>query len=412
MSTPIPPNIKLEGLDLYAPRGARTPSAPGSQDLPSQTCPDVPECDPLGAESKQPQAAATESIVAGGRPVDDAIETTHSFRDREPSISALSLPPAPKLRSEGHPVDEPPPPTSPPWLAHHVDKTAQRRRLPLDPGIVPPPTGVRPDIVTPILIVLIAGCAAIVGLTMISPFQPDAHPPKRTSESGPTAASTVNKAGSEPRLVVDVQKAFANEPLSLGVSVDSATGHESLLLTDLALGTRLSAGVPVSEASWQLAPRDLSGAYVYAPRDFIGIMSTAVNLLTANQRLIESRTMRLEWIAKSNSSPPTKHTEPEAVNAPAVQPMSPDDAVLLERGRDLLKSGDVASARLLFQRLASSGIADAALALAATYDRRYLAQHNLIGVASDEPKAHDWYRRASELGSAEAGRILAQTNGN
>ena len=37
---------------------------------------------------------------------------------------------------------------------------------------------------------------------------------------------------------------------------------------------------------------------------------------------------------------------------------------------------------------------------------------NLIGVASDEPKAHDWYQRASELGSAEAGRILAQTNGN
>src|SRR5580700_6367219 len=233
MSTPIPPNIKLEGLDLYAPRGARTPSAPGSQDSPSQTCSDVPECDPLRAESKQPHAAAAESLGAGGTPVDDAIETTHSFRDREPSISALSLPPAPKLRSEGHPVDEPPPPTSPPWLAHRVDKTAQRRRLPLDPGIVPPPTGVRPGIVTPILIVLIAACAAIVGLTMISAFQPDAHPPKRTSESIPTAASTVNKAGSEPRLVVDVQKAFANEPLSLGVSVDSATGHESLLLAGL-----------------------------------------------------------------------------------------------------------------------------------------------------------------------------------
>jgi hypothetical protein len=227
MSTPIPPNIKLEGLDLYAPRSARTPSAPGNQDSPSES-PDVPECDPLRAESKQSHAAATESLGAGGTPVDDAIEKTHSFRDREPSISALPLPPAAKLRSEGHAVDEPPPPTSPPRLAHDVDKTAQRRRLPLDPGIVPPPTGVRPDIVTPILIVLTAGCAAIVGLTMISAFQPDAHPSKRTSESIPTAASTVNKAGSEPRLVVDVQKAFANEPLSLGVSVDSATGHESL----------------------------------------------------------------------------------------------------------------------------------------------------------------------------------------
>jgi hypothetical protein len=409
MSTPIPPNIKLEGLDLYAPRGARTPSAPGSQDSPSQTCPDVPECDPLRAESKQPHAAATESLGAAGSPVDDAIETTHSFRDREPSVSALSLPPAPKLRSEGHPVDEPPPPTSPPWLAHDVDRTAQRRRLPLDPGIAPPPTGVRPDIVTPILIVLIAGCAAVVGLTMISAFQPDAHPPKRTSESIPTAASTVNKAGSEPRLVVDVQKAFANEPLSLGVSVDSAAADESLMLAGLALGTRLSAGVPVSEASWQLAPRDLNGVYVYAPKDYVGIMNTAIELLSANQRLIESRAVRLEWIAKSDS-PPTKRIEPGVLNARAVQPMSPENAVLMEKGQVLIRSGDIASAQLLFQRLANAGIADAALALAATYDPQYLAQHNLIGVAGDETKARSWYQRASELGSVEAGRILARTD--
>ena len=409
MSTPIPPNIKLEGLDLYAPRGARTPSAPGSQDLPSQTCPDVPECDPLRAESKQPHAAATELLGAAGSPVDDAIETTHSFRDREPSVSALSLPPAPKLRSEGHPVDEPPPPTSPPWLAHDVDRTAQRRRLPLDPGIAPPPTGVRPDIVTPILIVLIAGCAAVVGLTMISAFQPDAHPPKRTSKSIPTAASTVNKAGSEPRLVVDVQKAFANEPLSLGVSVDSAAADESLMLAGLALGTRLSAGVPVSEASWQLAPRDLNGVYVYAPKDYVGIMNTAIELLSANQRLIESRAVRLEWIAKSDS-PPTKRIEPGVLNARAVQPMSPENAVLMEKGQVLIRSGDIASAQLLFQRLANAGIADAALALAATYDPQYLAQHNLIGVAGDETKARSWYQRASELGSVEAGRILARTD--
>ena len=409
MSTPIPPNIKLEGLDLYAPRGARTPSAPGSQDSPSQTCPDVPECDPLRAESKQPHAAATESLGAAGSPVDDAIETTHSFRDREPSVSALSLPPAPKLRSEGHPVDEPPPPTSPPWLAHDVDRTAQRRRLPLDPGIAPPPTGVRPDIVTPILIVLIAGCAAVVGLTMISAFQPDAHPPKRTSKSIPTAASTVNKAGSEPRLVVDVQKAFANEPLSLGVSVDSAAADKSLMLAGLALGTRLSAGVPVSEASWQLAPRDLNGVYVYAPKDYVGIMNTAIELLSANQKLIESRAVRLEWIAKSDS-PPTKRIEPGVLNARAVQPMSPENAVLMEKGQVLIRSGDIASAQLLFQRLANAGIADAALALAATYDPQYLAQHNLIGVAGDETKARSWYQRASELGSVEAGRILARTD--
>jgi TPR repeat protein len=81
--------------------------------------------------------------------------------------------------------------------------------------------------------------------------------------------------------------------------------------------------------------------------------------------------------------------------------MSPENAVLMEKGQVLMRSGDIASARLLFQRLANAGIADAALALAATYDPRYLAQHNLIGVAGDETKARDWYQRASELGSTE-----------
>jgi len=279
------------------------------------------------------------------------------------------------------------------------------------------------SILRPTFLVASAGAAFLVGELPVWAQQPQspslssevrrAHPPKRTSEKIPTVGSMFNKAGGEPRLIVDeprlvdVHKAFANEPLSLGVSVDSATGHESVLLTGLALGTRLSAGVPVSEASWQLAPRDLDVVYVYAPKDFIGIMNTAVKLLSANQRLIESRALRLEWIVKLNSSPPTRQTEPEAVNAPAVQPMN-QDAVLMERGRDLLKSGDVASARLVFNSLANAGIADAALALATTYDPRYLAQHNLIGVAGDETKAHDWYQRASELGSIEASRILAR----
>jgi hypothetical protein len=213
-------------------------------------------------------------------------------------------------------------------------------------------------------------------------------------------------------LVVNFQKTFANEPLSLGISVESATGGESLILAGLALNTRLSAGVPVNEASWQLAPRDLSGVYVYAPKNFVGVMNTAVNLLSANQRLIETRAARLEWIAKLDSSSPTKQIELRIANASGAQLMNSEDASLMERGRDLLESGDVASARLLFQRLAKAGMADAALILAATYDPRYLAQHNPIGVAGDETKARYWYQRASELGSKEAARILARTGAN
>jgi TPR repeat protein len=159
-----------------------------------------------------------------------------------------------------------------------------------------------------------------------------------------------------------------------------------------------------------LAPRDVNGVYVYAPKDFVGVMNTAIDLLSANQRLIESRAARLEWIAKVDSSPPTKQIESGTLNAAGAQLMTAEDAALMERGRALVKSGDIASARLLFQRLADAGIADAALGLAATYDPRYLAQQNLIGVMGDTTKAHAWYKRASELGSTEAGRILARTN--
>jgi TPR repeat protein len=60
--------------------------------------------------------------------------------------------------------------------------------------------------------------------------------------------------------------------------------------------------------------------------------------------------------------------------------------------------------------VAEAGDADAALALAATYDPRYLAQHKLIGIVGDEAKARAWYQRASELGSIEADRILRRAN--
>ena len=111
---------------------------------------------------------------------------TPSLSDQEPSISAPSLPPATKLRLERDSVNKPPSAFDPPRLDHHLAEPAPRRRLRLDPEIVPPPpAGARPHIVAPMLIVLMVGCAAVIGLTMISAVQPDAHRPKRTSESIP-----------------------------------------------------------------------------------------------------------------------------------------------------------------------------------------------------------------------------------
>jgi hypothetical protein len=214
----------------------------------------------------------------------------------------------------------------------------------------------------------------------------------------------------------------------------------------------LSAGAALDEDGWELSLRDIGSAYVYAPPDFVGVMNATIALLSPSKKVIDSRPIRLEWIAKADSpQPPSKReidTEassaaakqeinpatasaadkqevnqepasaaakqainPELASAAAVKIVDPQEAAaLMERGRDLLRNGDVASAQLAFRRLAEAGKADAALALATTYDPRYLVERNLVGIVGDEAKARAWYQRAKELGSKEADRILRPTN--
>jgi TPR repeat protein len=113
----------------------------------------------------------------------------------------------------------------------------------------------------------------------------------------------------------------------------------------------------------------------------------------------------------SEAASAKQQINPEPANANAVKIVDPQEAAaLIERGRDLLRNGDVASAQLAFRRLAEAGKAEAALALGTTYDPRYLVQHNLVGIVGDEEKARTWYRRAKELGSREADRFLQSTS--
>ena len=414
MSTPIPKNIKLEGLELYAPRRVRTQltsegEAPDSQNLPQTLASDQLHAEeenrastPDGELLKSPETRIEDAIKA-------TVELASSLRGQEPPLSRGSLP---STANPGSSKNEgAPPPFVSPRPHSYFTENEPRARSRLDPEIVPePPEDTRRRFATLVVVALIVLCSAIIAYYFTSGFQLDGRQLKRESNSVSVVAPVYNEVIAEPgspaKLVAENWRAFVNEPLLLEISIDSSTGYETVMLAGLALGAQLSAGARVSDASWQLPARDLKGVYVHAPKDFVGTMNAAIELLSRNKRLIESRAVRLEWIPKPSASQPDNHGGSEAVG---VRAMAPEAANLIERGRDLLRSGDVASARLLFRRLADAGIADAALALAATYDPRYLAEHNLIGVVGDAAKARDWYERASELGSIEAGRILART---
>jgi TPR repeat protein len=82
-------------------------------------------------------------------------------------------------------------------------------------------------------------------------------------------------------------------------------------------------------------------------------------------------------------------------------------AMLVRRGKDFLKDGDLASARLLLQRATAAGNAEAAFILGTTFDPLFMRRMGVIGAEPDITRAREWYKRAAELGSTEASQQLA-----
>jgi TPR repeat protein len=154
--------------------------------------------------------------------------------------------------------------------------------------------------------------------------------------------------------------------------------------------------------------RDLGRAFAYAPKDFVGVMDAAIDLRSAADRLMDSQVVRLEWIKKKPEPVATVGPRLDSMAPSAtVQPLDAEEiATLLRRGQDFLKTGDIASARLVLRRAANAGNAQAALALGASFDSVFLAELGVLGFAPDPAHARAWYQRAAELGSTEAPRRL------
>ena len=99
---------------------------------------------------------------------------------------------------------------------------------------------------------------------------------------------------------------------------------------------------------------------------------------------------------------------PEAptTGLPETRLSAADAAALLARGDVLFSKGDVVAARLFYERAAYAGEGQAALRLGETFDPAFLDQARLRGARGDLSTALSWYRRARDLGVAEAEILL------
>jgi TPR repeat protein len=112
--------------------------------------------------------------------------------------------------------------------------------------------------------------------------------------------------------------------------------------------------------------------------------------------------------------PATASTAPResAGSVNAAVPLAPrptiDTGPLMARGQALLREGDVAGARLFFERAAETGDGAAMSALGRTYDPIELRQLGVLGIKADPNRALQWYRSAATAGDSTAQQSIGR----
>lgn len=238
------------------------------------------------------------------------------------------------------------------------------------------------------------------------------------------------------RLVVrQVPPGGAGDAIPLGVSLAGAGGGATVLISGLPAGSTISSGRPLGANNWRLLASDLSNAAILPRRGFVGAIGLAVELRLADDTIADRQSLNLTWIGTPEATEAFAAARTTAVPAPpapapkatvgevtATQPgatpnsraASPprrllnreEIAYLLNRGEAFMAAGDIGPARLVLQRAAEAGDAQAAFALATTYDPNLLTTRKAVGVAPDIAMARAWYEKAKEFGLTDASRRL------
>ena len=142
------------------------------------------------------------------------------------------------------------------------------------------------------------------------------------------------------------------------------------------------------------------GAYTPQPNDQDSPASPAA--VPPQFTVVDRKNLQLDW--SSNGAVPPPKPAPLEGN-------SGDNTSMMKKGADSMARRDIAVARLIFQRVAQSGDAAAAFALAETYDPSVLRKLGSREEGfSDIALAQSWYEKARDLGSTAAPeRIVSLT---
>jgi hypothetical protein len=252
--------------------------------------------------------------------------------------------------------------------------------------------------------------------------------PGRTAAQTPPSITLPATIAAEPA---------AQTPLGIRVGPTEAIPRNSFLrLRGLPTMAALSEGHSIAPGAWAVPLAALPNLKITLPAGAAGRSEFVATLVNSDGAVLAAAKSMLvintggagarDDTARASGGPPASATilragaplqTPQATErntgpAPkaSAQRMTPEDrdraTRLMKKGDEALFEGNISAARLLYERAADVGLAEAAMALAGTFDAPELSRLQVRGIAPNATEARRWYERARELGAIGAAEQL------
>jgi hypothetical protein len=239
--------------------------------------------------------------------------------------------------------------------------------------------------------------SAAVASDDVKDVEADTAPSRRKelpTQPNPSAAATTPSV--DPSLTTPESKSPTTEVAAPLPAVDAASAvipQRAPELADAGATPAVPAAPPNDSPS-------LAGA---AP-----VVLDTPSMVTALQRAPANEAVPAAAVASDDVKDVEADTAPSRRKELPTQPnlSAVELSALLTRGDAVFGTGDLASARLFYERGANAGDGRAALRLGETFDPAFLARARLGRMPGDPDKAVYWYRRARDLGNREAEILL------
>jgi hypothetical protein len=228
-------------------------------------------------------------------------------------------------------------------------------------------------------------------------------------------------------------------PVTIRITEPASVPRLSFVrLRGLPPAATVSDGHTIATGTWVVALTSLNSLRIAAPKDLVGRYEITVTLVTIDGEMIdEARTTLVvaplatlpqtsdsrepaTTILRASPIPAAPASEPPITTSRAAPTPGPGlsgeardrTTKMLQKANELMSTGDISAARLFYQRAADAGLAEAALAMALTWDPNELGRWKVLGLKADAKEAQRWYERAKALGSGEADQKLKRLGSN